>query len=253
MPSKNSKKVTKGSNALSKIISYSKDQVRGAVQRRYIKSGGLNQVKDDLRMLRRMLNTEAKHVDTITTITNVVATASVVQAVGTMAEGLDSNQRTGRSIKINRIDATFAFQYSTGTPATTSLQNQIFNWYFIKYNKTPSSSGATAFNISELLLVDPSGNYTPLSLPNPDTNENFSILASGEVNVVLHEATTVQSTAVQLVNLTIDKAFHQTFNSTTAASITDNMCFIVYTGLQGLNTGGVSNVASSIRMWYVDN
>jgi len=251
--SKPVKKVTKGETALSRIISYSKDQVRKQVTQRYAKRGGMKQIADDIKELRRILNTEEKHFDTVTATTSVTSTASQVLAIGSMAEGSDSNQRTGRSIKIVRTDINLLFAYSSGTPATTAIQNQWFNWYYVKYLKSAAGAGQTPFGISEFLNQDPGSNYTPISLPNPDTNENFAILASGQVEVDLPDSTTAASARYKVVQLQVDRAFHQTYNGTTAASISDNMCFLVVTALNAINAGGASSVSFGIRQWYVDN
>jgi hypothetical protein len=254
MPKKTSpKKVTKGETALSRIISYSKDQVKRSVTQRYVKRGGLQQVASDIRELRKMLNTEEKHFDTVTAATTVTSTSSQVLAIGSMAEGSDSNQRTGRSIKIVRTDLNLVFTYSTGTPATTSIQNQYFNWYYVKYLKSAAGAGQTPFGISEFLNQDPGSNYTPISLPNPDTNENFQVLASGQIEVDLPDATTALSSRFKIITLQVDRVFHQTYNGSTAASISDNMCFLVFTALNAINAGGASNVAFGVRQWYVDN
>jgi len=207
----------------------------------------------DVKELKRMLNTEEKHVDTTTGTTTVVVGASVVTPIGTVAEGSDNNQRTGRSVKLVRIEMSCFFSYSTGTISSQTVQNQIINWYVVRYNKTPSSSGATAFTISEFLNQDSNANYSPLSLPNSDTSENFTLLASGETRVDLADSTTGPSSKGAMLNVSIPCNFHQTYNSTTAASICDNMCFLVFTAIEPINTAGSSTVNPATRMWYVDN
>jgi len=243
------RKVEEGTSALKRIIKNSRDQAVDAVKQRYVR-GGLAQVKSDVQALKRLLNTEEKHIDTLTGATTVTSGSSLISSIGTMAEGSDSNQRTGRSVKIIRTDLLMSFQYSTGAPGTQAFQNQVFNWYLVKYNKTTSNA---AFSIADLLNQDPGSNYTAISLPNPDLNQNFTILDAGVVDVDLTEATTVTSARVVIKQVTVNRSFHQIYSSTTAASITDNMCFLVFTAFQPINTGGLSQIAYSARMWYVDN
>jgi hypothetical protein len=243
----------KGETAMSRIITYSKDQARGAIRNRYGKRGGLQQVMTDVKELRKLLNTEEKHIDTIIGATTVSFTASNIILIGTVAEGSDSNQRTGRSIKIVRTDLLFYFNFSSGTVATSSQQNQYFNWYYIKYTKTPSSSGGSIFSIAEFLNQDAGSNYTPMSLPNPDNNENFVILASGQQEVELTVETGVTSVRFKIQQIQSERSFHQTYNGTASTNICDNCTFLVVTALQPANTGGISQYAASIRQWYIDN
>jgi hypothetical protein len=243
------KSVLKGQSAISRIIKNSRDQVIDVAKRRYY-DGGISQVKADIQSLRRMLNTEEKRIDTTLTATTVKSDTSLITGIGTMAEGSDSNQRTGRSVKVVRIDISMAFQFSSGVAATAINQAQNFKYYIVKYNKTTSNS---AFAIADFLNQDPGSNYTPLSLPNPDLNQNFTVLDTGLVDVVLPNIPATNAYVAKIVDISINRAFHQTYSSTTAASITDNMIFAVFTAFQPGNSGGNTNVAFSARCWYVDN
>jgi hypothetical protein len=246
-------KVRKGQNAISSIIKNSTDQFRGAARNRYVKRGGLTQIAADINELRKMMNTEEKHTDTQTTATSTVLSSSTILLVNPPAEGSDNNQRTGRSIKVVKIDCNFQFLFSSGTVSTTGILNQLFNYYVIKYLKTPSSSGSVPFVINDLLNIDPNGNFSPLSFPNSDIIEDFAILASGQIDVELPETTTAPSYRNKAVTLSIDRSFHQSFNGTALTNITDNCVFVVFTALNPANTGGNSTVTSSVRLWYVDN
>jgi hypothetical protein len=252
--SKNSKpKVKVGQSALSSIIKTSKDQVLGVARNRYAKKGGLQQIAADMSELRKLLNTEEKVIDTTPGTNTVVVGASYITPIGTVAQGSNSNQRTGNSTKVIRTDFLAYFSFSSGTVATSNLQNQIFNWYLVKYLKTPSSSGSSAFGISDFLGADSNGNFSPLSLPNHDLNEDFSILANGQVRIDLDENTTAPSAKGAMIEVRIDRAFHQTYNGTAASNIVDNMCFLVVTAINPINTGGASTINAAIRQFYIDN
>jgi len=145
------------------------------------------------------------------------------------------------------------FVYNTGTPATSAYQNQIFNWYIIRYLKTPSSNGTTPPSLADFLNIDANSNVSPLSLRNNDLLEDFDVLAQGEVNLRLTNFTTVLSGETAVVNLEIPKSFHQTFNGTAAANIADNCCFIACVAINPSSSGGASQLLYSIRQWYIDN
>jgi hypothetical protein len=254
MPQKKSKQQPKeGRSAIRSMISYSKDQAVGFARNRYAKKGGMKQIAADISELRAMLNVEDKQVVDLTGTTTVTAAAPLVQALGSVAQGSNSNNRTGNSIKVTRVDLIMGFAYSTGTVATTALQNQYFNWYVVRYLKTPSSNGATPFGIGDFLGSDPNSNNTVLSLPNNDLNEDFHILASGEVEVDLTFSATNPTSRFKVVNLTIPCSFHQTFNGTAASNIVDNALFLVVTAINPINTGGASTLINSARIWYIDN
>jgi hypothetical protein len=202
----------------------------------------------------KLLNVENKHIDTqVAASGNAVNSgSSSIIYIAPPGEGSDNNQRTGRSIKVDRIDYTFIFRYSAGS-SSTLLQSQTFRWFIVKYLKTPSSSGTSSFGISDFLVTDPNSQYTPLSLPNTDTAENFEILDSGIICLDL-QGYTANATAVERVlSGTVNCGFHQTFNNTTYSSVVDNALFVVMVALQGANTGGVSQVGYTMRMWYIDN
>lgn len=253
MPSKAKSIPKQGTKALSSIIRNSKDQLRNAAIRRYGRIGGVRQLISDVRELKSRFNTEDKHADTQFTSTSTVLSSPLLYAITPPAQGDDSNQRDGRSIKVNKIDLNMYFNYSTGTPATSAYQNQVFNWYVIRYLKTPSTNGTTNFTIADFLNNDAGGSTSPLSLPNTDTAENFSVLATGQVNIDLSYNTTISTNKCRMVEITIPVSFHQTFNGTATTTITDNCVFVLITALNPINTGGVSQVSGSNRLWFVDN
>lgn len=258
MPRRNQRQPKHGAAAIKNMAKTSKDQaptVQSRSKNNHLLNGyGIDgkAVMRDIKMLKSLLNVEEKHIDTLGA-TTVVASASAIIPIGTVAQGSTSSQRSGDSIKIIRHDLNLLFNYSTGTPATTAQEFNTFNWYYVKYNKTPSSSGATAFNISEFLNQDNNSAYTPLSLVNPDTNENFTILDSGQVKVGPQFIGSASVNAFQLVEASIQRPYHQTYNGTAASNVCDNMTFLVVTCSQIANTGGVSSLTYGVRQWYIDN
>jgi len=246
------KRTVSGASAIARIARHSTNQMVTAVKERYTGPSAAVNIAKDIRSLTSMLNVEDKQVYTLTTAQNVYNTQSLVIGVGTVAQGTASNQRTGDSIKVNRIDMNIAFYYGAGTAATSVQQDQVFNWYLVRYLKTPASSGTTAFNISEFLQTDMNGNYTPLSFPNTDTAQNFQIMISGQERVSINSiATGYISHKVVTVSHTC--SFHQDYSGSAATTITDGMIFFVCTADTLVNPGGFSTVAPNSCIWYVDN
>jgi hypothetical protein len=201
--------------------------------------------------LKSLINTEDKQVFTLAAGQTVTAASSLVYGIGTVAQGTSSSTREGDSIKINRIDLNMEFYYTSGT--TNLYENQTFNYYLVKYNKTPSSSGTTAFNISEFLNFDGGSAYTPLSFPNPDTNQNFTVLASGQVDLELNYNVATGSQVAKMVSLSVPVSYHQFYSGSANTTITDNMTYVVVTAMNPINTAGSSGVAINSAMWYIDN
>lgn len=250
------RKTQSGVGAISTIVRTSDNILQAGkkfVQNRYLGPRGVSNMARDLSLLKMVVNTEEKQIYTLATSQTVTSASSLVYGIGTVAQGTASNQRVGDSIKIVRIDLNLKFAYNTGTPATTSVFNQIFNWYLVRYKKTPSTSGTTAFGISEFLNQDQNSQYTPCSFPNPDTGSNFQLMANGQCEVMLPTVPTASAGANKIVSITHNSNFHQEYSGSANTTITDNMCFIVVTALNGINTGGASVVDIQSAMWFVDN
>jgi len=244
-----------GNAALSKVIRNSTDIVERAgiaIKNRYTGPRGINNMAKDLSLLKMIVNTEDKHADQQLSDT-VTQTSSLVLPMPAVSQGTTSVTRIGDSIKVVRFDGILEFVYSSGT--TTSNMTQVFNWYLVRYKKTPSSSGYSAFNIAEFLDTDINSDFTPLSLPNSDTNENFQVMCNGSTNITL-PVNTIAGTDLtdrRVVNFSHECNFHQEYNTSSYTGVCDNMCFLVVTALNPINTGGSSTCASSIRVWFVDN
>jgi len=223
------------------------------VKSRYGGKGASNNIARDLMLIKSLLNVEDKRIYTLAGYQAVTNATSLVYGIGTVAQGSANNQRTGDTIKINRIDLIMGFSYTSGTAATTAMCNQIFNYYVVKYNKTPSVSGTVAFNISDFLNQDNNTQYTPASFPNSELAEDFTVLASGTVHVRLPIFTTANSQEIELVNLSIPCSYHQEYNGAANTTIVDNMTFVVVTALEPVNVGGTSTCLIQAVMWYIDN
>jgi hypothetical protein len=240
-----------GHSAVNAISRFSND-ILTSVANRYTKKGGMMNIAQDVSRLMATINTEDKHVDGFSGSTTVNSTTSAVLALPTTAQGTSSSTRTGDSILINRIDMELYFQYS-GTAATSVNSDQHFRYWLVRYLKTPASSGLTPFSISEFLNTDSFGNYSPASLPNTDTNENFQVMTTGDVNITLPTLATAQLNKSICVPVRHNCHFHQLYNSTTAASVCNNTVFLVVVALNSSNTAGSSIIVPSYRLWYIDN
>jgi hypothetical protein len=232
------------------------DQIAASARQRYTGPGGLINVGKDIAKLTRMLNVENKHLEGFLSLAVVdTSTTSCIAPMITVAEGSDGNQRTGRSIKINKIDLNLHAFVNTGAIATATETCQIFNYYLVRYKKTPSVSGAAAFPIIDFINQDSAGHYTPMSMFNPDLAENFQVLEAGQITLdfPFPSAGTNTYNVDRMVQTSHECSFHQTFSSSSAASIIDNMLHLVVVALNPLNTGGASQVDVSYRLWFVDN
>jgi hypothetical protein len=233
------------------MVRKSTDQIAAGARQRYLGKGGINNIASDVMAISKLLNVEEKHTDSVFQ-GSITLTAPLQSSPFSIAEGTDSNQRTGRSVKVVRIDGNFQFIYSTGT-ALGSGATQYFNWYLVRYKKTPAASGTAVFNINEFLLTDTNGNISPLSLVNSDTIENFAILQMGQVSIDLQFASSTNVQKSKLVSFSHECGFHMTYNGTSAGNISDNDVQMVFTASDGINAGGQSLVLAGLRLFFVDN
>jgi hypothetical protein len=235
------------------IFAKATDQVIGAAKKRYTGKNSIKNIVSDISMLKSLLNVEDKHNDALSTLQTISNTTGFVAGVSSLAQGTTVSTRTGDSVKINKIDFLLNFQFSSGTAATNAYADNIYRYFIIRYLKTPTSGGANAFAIAEFLNADAFGNYSLLSLPNTDTNENFQIMSQGTVQVQLPYVPAANSVNSRLVELSIPCGFHQTYNGSATTNVCDNMVFIVLVSLNPVNTGGVSGCSINSRTWFIDN
>ncbi len=244
-------KKTKTGQAAMTLYKQSRDYVMGEVTKRYGGPNGAVRGASDIMRIARMFNTENKYVDTLLDVTST-RSSPYCAALTSMAEGSDNNQRDGRSIRVIKFDANMKFYYSSGVPATATVQTQIFKYFLVRYNKT--TAGSPTFAIADFLNVDfTTSRYTPISLPNTDRSEDFQILAMGQVDVPINYVTTVDTISYKLLTMTHECSFHQEFSGTGSSAICDNNVQLVIVATQEINAGGSSGCSFGIRMWYVDN
>ncbi len=210
--------------------------------------------------IRKNLNSEQKFLDQTSVPANCASDVPVVIALTPPAQGDTSSTRDGNSIKVTRIDLKLGFSFAAGgTGDVTVNNNQIFQWYLFRWKKTPTSSGSTPPSIGDIFLVDGNGAYTTNSLLNVNTNANYQLMANGTVDLEVPywtiSGTSDNSVNREIVDVVHNCEFHQYFSSTTAASITDNLVFMVILASSGGNgsTNNLSQYQLSARVWYVDN
>lgn len=207
-------------------------------------------VANDINMLRKLINTEEKHVDSLMGVITVLVAGPGNVQITTCAEGDDNNQRNGRSIKVFRFDLMMRFQWNGGT-ATVQANNH-YRWFLVRWNRVPTGGVGGGFAVADFVNTDYSGtNYTPLSLPNTDNSQAFQILAEGLVQMPEQalQATTVE----RIVNITHQCSFHQTFNGSSTANLNSNSVQLVVLSMNNAAAGGVSQFEGCCRMWFIDN
>ncbi len=224
---------------------------------RSIPLNSMQSLAKEVGRIRKNLNVERKFLDQLSSAQTVGAGSSVVLAITPPAGGSSESTREGNSIKVIRFDIKMQFGFGPQADGLAVSCNQTFNWYLIRWKKTPTSSGSTPPAISDIFNQDVNSNYTTLSLLNATTNQNYQFMASGTSVLELPnynaDTGTGQTIIIKMVDVVHDCDFHQLFSGTTAASITDNLVFMVFLATNTANTGGISQVIPAIRTWYVDN
>jgi hypothetical protein len=247
IPNRNNTKTTHNRPVERTIFAKVRDQVLTSARERYGGKSGLKNVAKDVAMLKSLLNTENKRLDTLSTAISLTVSGSV-SWIASPSQGDDNNARNGRSIKIDRIDMVLLTTWNSGT--TSLNDDQWVRWFVVVYLKTPSTSGSTPFSLAEFLNADPNANRTVLSLPNTDTAENFRILDQGLFKVPQNFNNTISSS---ITESSMSVSVHQTFSGTAGTNIADNSLFFVAVPLNAFGTGGQCNILPQFRVWYVDN
>lgn len=216
-------------------------------KQRYSGKKGVANIARDINMLRGLINTEEKQLVSGWVAQTVQSTAASINVLAAPAEGSDSNQRTGRSIKYNRITMFLNFTWNAGTSG--NLATQTFRWFILRWNNSPST-GVTTPSITDFLVQDPNAQFTPLSLPNPDTATDFAVIGTGLVTLTQPAQNQVVD---RFVEFDAPLGFHQTFNTTAASGACTNMLSICVVSMHAFGAGGQSNYTGNIRTYYIDN
>lgn len=248
MPRKSSpKSSTSSSNnaAVKTIFSKATNYLASTVAARYSGPSMGKNIARDMRSLKALLNTENKNIDFPTGPLTVTLAAPTTFIIPGSAEGSDNLNRTGRSVKLDRLDCILKATWNGGT--TTVLSSQVFRWFVVKYKKTLNN---TPFTAIDFLDLDSGGNISSLSLPNDDRASDYQILYQDQIDLQQYFN---NSQVSKVVEFTVPLNFHQTYNGTTAASIDENFIEIVGVGMQTNAAGGASTMEFSFRTWFVDN
>jgi hypothetical protein len=245
-------KTSTGNSAANLISRFSTDITNG-IANRYATRGGMMKLASDVSRLMSVINTEDKHADSISAANSIASTTGgLIVPLPTLAQGTAVSNRNGDSVKVNKIDIDLEFLYG-GTAATATYVNQTFRMWIVRYKKTPASSGTVPFAISEFLNLDSSSAYTPMSLMNSDTNENFQVMYTTDITLTIPTLASAQIVTTKNLTIRHECSFHQEYNGSNATNICDNMSFLVFVAMNPANPGAISAVASSIRLWFIDN
>lgn len=191
-----------------------------------------------------MMNVEKKHLDTDLASQTFGANDGFIQSITAPAHGDAANQRNGNSIKLA------SYQITGRITQQTSVQNAIKGKiWLISYDQTPDVP-----TISEFLDTDGAGNYSSLSLRNPDKMGDFKILASKSFYCPQRAVTGLETdTTFKLFGKFNN--MHQRFTGSAASTITSNQLYLIFAiddGTTAASTGAYIKGLKA-RINYIDN
>jgi hypothetical protein len=249
MPKRSPISSRKGADAtiFTSAAGYLKDKAR----HRYGGKNAINNLVQDVAMLRSMLNVENKSITTQVTSATCLPTSNVnLFQIGAVIEGTDNAQRTGRSTKLDRADFLLHFTFSGGTTGTVGSQTYR---YFVVH-ALANFSGSLDWSITQLLDSDINGNYSPMSLLNTDVDAQYKMLHEGTVRLVQQIPQSSGNSAVdQIVSFSIPLNMHAEYSGSTVASQESGFLQLFVVAENGVGTAGISTVQITNRVWYVDN
>ena len=190
------------------------------------------------------MNVEKKHLDTDVASQTFGANDGWVQALTAPAHGDTAGQRNGNSIKL------YSYQITGRITQQSSVQNALKGKiWLVAYEQTPDVP-----TLSEFLDADGAGNYSSLSLRNPDKMGDFKVLAKKSFYcpqraVTGLETDTTFSMFGKFYNL------HQRFTGAAASTITSNQLYLFFTiddGTTAASTGAYIK-GMKARINYIDN
>lgn len=190
------------------------------------------------------MNTEKKRLDTDVASQTFGGNDGWIQAISAPAHGDGAGNRNGNSIKL------YSYQISGRITQQSSNQNQIIGKiYLVAYEQTPDTP-----TIGDFLDTDGAGNYSSISLRNPDKMADFKVLAVKRFRVKERQVSTLETDTAFTMNGKF-RGLHQRFSGSTAASITSNQLYLIFTmddGTTAASTGAYIKGLKA-RINYIDN
>lgn len=193
-----------------------------------------------------LINVEKKHVDTnYNTAENIEVTSGMVKALTATAHGDANNQRQGNSIKLYsyQINGRIRQLASTNSAAYVKIWLVAFD---------AASEGTPT--ISEFLDADSNGNYSSMSLRNPDRMGDFKVLSQKRIKIPQRTVSTERTDAIFSMYGKF-KGLHQRYTGSTAASLVTNALYLIWVTDDGTtaSTNAVELANYQARINYVDN
>lgn len=191
-----------------------------------------------------LMNVEKKRIDTDVASQTFGANDGWLQIITAPAHGDGSGQRNGSSIKL------YSYQITGRITQQASNVNRISGKVILfSYDQTPDTPA-----VSDFIDTDGAGNYSSLSLRNPDKMGDFKILASKKFYVKERQYTGAETDTIFELYGKFNN-MHQRFTSSTAASITSNQLYLLFLMDDGVTASSTGAYIKGLkaRINYVDN
>lgn len=201
-------------------------------------------IADKVSTIMSFMNTEKKRIDTDVTSQTFGGNDGWIQIINAPAHGDGASNRNGNSIKL------YSFQITGRITQQSSNQNAIKGKvYLVAYEQTPDTP-----TIGDFLDTDGAGNYSSISFRNPDKMGDFKVIASKSIYVKERQVSTLETdTTFSLMGKF--RNLHQRFSSSTAASITSNQLYLIFTMDDGTTASSTGAYIKGLkaRVNYIDN
>lgn len=192
------------------------------------------------------MNTEKKRIDTnYTTAENIEVTNGMIKSINAPAHGDAADNRNGNSIKL------YSYQINGRIRQLASTQSASYvKMWLVSFDAT----GEGTPTISEFLNADANGNYSSMSLRNPDRMSDFKVLAHKRIKIPQRTVSTERTDAMFSLYGKF-RGLHQRFSGSTAASITSNQLYLIWVTDDGTtaSTNAVELASYQARINYIDN
>lgn len=219
-------------------------------KRRYRKAksvyGKVQKVASKVAYIASLMNVEKKRIDhNYTAAENIEATNGMVKVLTAPAHGDAANQRNGNSIKL------YSYQINGRIRQLASTQSAaVVKMWLIAFEGT--SEGTPS--IGEFLDTDAQGNYSSMSLRNPDRMGDFKIICHKRIKIPQRTVSTERTDAIWSMYGKF-RGLHQRFTGASASTITTNQLYLIFTTDDGTtaSTNAVELVQYQARINYIDN